>query len=86
MGLFMVTRGRTATTPLSNNCSVTDLEACIARHDSHGITRDMLPTPCRVVDLEMFKANVNHMANTANANDINLKTSRQAHKSVDVAK
>src|SRR5215475_14426313 len=86
MGLFAVTRGRAVMSPMSNDCSVTDLEARIGRRDFHGITKDMLPTPCMVVDLDMFKANVKHMADTAKANGINVRPHVKVHKSVDVAK
>jgi len=86
MGLFAVTRGRAGATPFSDNSSVTDLEARIARRDFRGITKDMLPTPCMVVDLDMFKANVKHMADTAKDNGINVRPHVKVHKSVDVAK
>jgi 3-hydroxy-D-aspartate aldolase len=86
MSLFAVARGRAAATPFSNNYSATDLEARIARRDFSGITKDMLPTPCMVVDLDMFKANIKHMAETAKANGINVRPHVKVHKSVDVAK
>ena len=50
------------------------------------MTKDILPTPCLVVDLDMFKANVNHMSATAKANGINVRPHVKVHKSVDVAK
>src|SRR5678815_579037 len=80
MGLFAVTRSRAAVTPFSNNCSAIDLEARIARRDFRGITKDMLPTPSMVVDLDMFKANVKHMADTAKANGINVRPHVKVHK------
>jgi 3-hydroxy-D-aspartate aldolase len=39
-----------------------------------------------VVDLDMFNANVQHMAETAKANGINVRPHVKVHKSVDVAK
>jgi len=39
-----------------------------------------------VVDLDMFKANVKHMADTAKDNGINVRPHVKVHKSVDVAK
>ncbi len=39
-----------------------------------------------VVDLDMFKANIKHMADTAKANGINVRPHVKVHKSVDVAK
>lgn len=86
MGLLAVTGSRAATTTCSTDCPITDFEARIARRDFHGMTKDMLPTPCMVVDLDMFKANVKHMADTAKANGINVRPHVKVHKSVDVAK
>ena len=86
MGLLAATRGRAATPPCLTGCSTTDLEARIARRDFRGITKDMLPTPCMVVDLDMFKANIKHMADTAKTNGINVRPHVKIHKSVDVAR
>lgn len=58
----------------------------IARRDFRDITKDVLPTPCMVVDIDMFQANVRHMAVTAKANGINVRPHVKVHKSVDVAK
>jgi D-serine deaminase-like pyridoxal phosphate-dependent protein len=70
----------------SADCDITDLNARIAKRDFHGITKDMLPTPCMCVDLDAFQANVAHMATTAKANGINVRPHVKVHKSVDVAK
>ena len=82
MGVLAVTSGRAA----APTASTTDLEARIARRDFRGITKDMLPTPCIVVDLDMFNANVKHMADTAKTNGINVRPHVKVHKSVDVAR
>src|SRR5258708_13289122 len=50
------------------------------------MTKDILPTPCMLVDLDMFKANVKHMADTAKTNGINVRPHVKVHKSVDVAR
>ena len=50
------------------------------------MTKDVLPTPCMMVDLDMFKANVKHMADTAKTNGINVRPHVKVHKSVDVAR
>jgi len=63
-----------------------EFEARIAKRDFRDMTKDLLPTPCMVVDLDMFKANVKHMADTAKANGINVRPHVKVHKSVDVAK
>ncbi len=39
-----------------------------------------------VVDLDLFQANIRHMADTAKANGINVRPHVKVHKSVDVAK
>ncbi len=86
MGLLAVTRSRAATTTCPADCSITDFEARIAKRDFRDMTKDILPTPCIVVDLDMFKANVKHMADTAKANGINVRPHVKVHKSVDVAR
>jgi 3-hydroxy-D-aspartate aldolase len=63
-----------------------EFEARIAKRDFRDLTKDLLPTPCMVVDLDMFNANVKHMADTAKANGINVRPHVKIHKSVDVAK
>jgi D-serine deaminase-like pyridoxal phosphate-dependent protein len=63
-----------------------EFEARVARRDFRGMTKDVLPTPCMVVDLAMFERNVNTMAATAKSNGINVRPHVKIHKSVDVAK
>src|SRR5215813_9193139 len=63
-----------------------EFEARIARRDFRNITKDVLPTPCMVVDLDLFEKNVKHMADSAKANGINVRPHVKIHKSVDVAK
>ena len=58
----------------------------IARRDFRDITKDVLPTPCMVVDLDLFQANIRHMAETGKRNGINVRPHVKVHKSVDVAK
>lgn len=65
---------------------VAEFEQRIARRDFRGMTKDILPTPSMVVDLDMFQANIRHMAETAKANGINVRPHVKVHKSVDVAK
>ena len=63
-----------------------ELEARIARRDFRDITKDVLPTPSMVVDLDLFEQNVNKMAAHAKAVNIGLRPHVKVHKSVDVAK
>src|SRR5215831_8952335 len=63
-----------------------EFEARIARRDFRDITKSVLPTPCMVVDLDLFEKNVKHMAEHAKAIGINVRPHVKIHKSVDVAK
>lgn len=92
MGVLAATHGRAATTaPLKSStscladCSIMELNQRIARRDFRGITKDMLPTPCLIVDLDLFRANIKQMADTAKTNGINVRQHVKVHKSVEVA-
>jgi 3-hydroxy-D-aspartate aldolase len=85
LGVFTIARGRAAKTG-STGFPYTEFESRIARRDFHDMTKDVLPTPCMVVDLDMFQANVKHMADTARTNGINVRPHVKIHKSVDVAR
>lgn len=63
-----------------------ELEARIARRDFRDITKDVLPTPSMVVDLDLFEQNIKKMAAHSKAVGINLRPHVKVHKSVDVAK
>src|SRR6266705_4191252 len=63
-----------------------EFEARIAKRDFRDMNKDILPTPCMLVDLDMLNANVKHMADTAKTNGINVRPHVKVHKSVDVAK
>jgi D-serine deaminase-like pyridoxal phosphate-dependent protein len=63
-----------------------EFEQRIARRDFRGMTKDILPTPSMVVDIDMFQANIKRMADTTKANGINVRPHVKVHKSVDVAK
>src|ERR1700729_4587470 len=84
-GALTAVTGRAAKTS-STGFPVNEFEARIARKDFRDMTKDILPTPCMVVDLDMFNANVKHMAETAKTNGVNVRPHVKVHKSVDVAK
>ena len=63
-----------------------ELEQRIARRDFRGMTKDVLPTPSMVVDIDLFDKNVKAMADHGKAAPINLRPHVKVHKSVDVAK
>jgi D-serine deaminase-like pyridoxal phosphate-dependent protein len=85
MSFLAASRARAART-MPDVYPFAEFEARIAKRDFRDMTKDLLPTPCMVVDLDMFKANVKHMADTAKANGINVRPHVKVHKSVDVAK
>jgi D-serine deaminase-like pyridoxal phosphate-dependent protein len=70
----------------ANEFPHTDFEARIAKHDFRGMTKDVLPTPSMLVDLDLFEKNIKHMAGSCKSNGINLRPHVKVHKSVDVAK
>src|SRR6516164_3350625 len=63
-----------------------EFEARIARRDFRDITKDVLPTPSMVVDLDLFQSNVNRMADQAKLTGIQVRPHVKVHKSVDVAR
>lgn len=63
-----------------------EFEERIARRDFRGMTRDVLPTPCMVVDIDLFETNLKRMADYAKKASISLRPHVKVHKSVDVAK
>ncbi|MGD1072202.1 MAG: alanine racemase [Bryobacteraceae bacterium] len=85
LGVFSIAKGRAARTS-STGFPYAEFEARIARRDFRDMTKDVLPTPCMVVDLDLFQANVRHMAETAKSNGINVRPHVKVHKSVDVAR
>ncbi len=84
-GAFVAVKGRAAKTG-SSGMPYKDLESRIARRDFRDITKDVLPTPCMVVDKDLFDKNVKLMADTTKANGISVRPHVKIHKSVDVAK
>jgi diaminopimelate decarboxylase len=63
-----------------------EFEARLARRDFRDMTKDVLPTPCMVVDLDLFEKNVKTMADHCKATGIAVRPHVKVHKSVDVAK
>ena len=63
-----------------------EFEARIARRDFRDMTKDVLPTPCMVVDEDLFLKNVKLMADSTKALGIGVRPHVKIHKSVDVAK
>src|SRR5688572_30339064 len=63
-----------------------ELEARIARRDFRDITKDVLPTPCMVVDLDIFEKNLKTMASACKSTALHLRPHVKVHKSVDIGK
>jgi 3-hydroxy-D-aspartate aldolase len=63
-----------------------EFEARVARRDFRDITKDVLPTPSMIVDLDLFQRNVKQMAVQARSAGIHVRPHVKVHKSVDVAR
>ncbi|MFN7997925.1 MAG: alanine racemase [Bryobacteraceae bacterium] len=63
-----------------------ELETRIARRDFRGMTKDVLPTPAMIVDLDLFDQNIQRMADQAKSANIFVRPHVKVHKSVDVAR
>ncbi len=82
-GLFPLVRARANTnTPYPYS----EFEKRIARREFQGMTKDVLPTPCMMVDLELFEQNIRKMADHSKTVGINVRPHVKVHKSVEVAK
>src|SRR5215831_1160052 len=84
-GAFCVARGWAAKTH-GTAFPYSEFETRIARRDFRDITKDVLPTPCMVLDLPMFEQNIKKMADQAKSTGINVRPHVKIHKSVDVGK
>jgi D-serine deaminase-like pyridoxal phosphate-dependent protein len=85
VGALAAAEGRAAKTS-SSGFPYTEFEARIGRRDFRDMTKDILPTPCMVVDKDIFDRNVRLMADSAKSQGINIRPHVKIHKSVDVAK
>jgi hypothetical protein len=74
--LFLPAKARAAKASASD-FPYTEFEARSARRDFRDMTKDVLPTPCMVVDLDLFDRNVKTMADQCKAASINASSSRQ---------
>jgi len=62
------------------------IESRIARHDLKDVYKEDLPTPCMLVDQEIFEANLRKMANHCRTTGIHLRGHVKVHKSTEIAK
>jgi D-serine deaminase-like pyridoxal phosphate-dependent protein len=70
----------------SSTYPYSEFEARIARRDFRDLTKDVLPTPCMVVDLDLFDQNVRKLADHSKTVGINVRPHVKVHKSVEIAK
>ncbi len=63
-----------------------ELEARVVRRDFKNLSKDDLPTPCMVVDQEIFDKNLRTMADHCRNTGIHLRGHVKVHKSPDIAK
>ncbi len=63
-----------------------DLESRLARRDLKGISKEDLPTPCMVVDQEIFESNIKKMADHCSKTGIHLRAHVKVHKSTEIAR
>ena len=81
----LLTQVALAAKPLST-FPFSEFESRIARREFRDITKDILPTPAMIVDLDIFERNVRTMSDYAKSAGINVRPHVKVHKSVDVAK
>jgi 3-hydroxy-D-aspartate aldolase len=58
----------------------------VARNDWRGVTREDLPTPCMLLDVDLFEKNLNHMASHLKSHKMDFRGHVKIHKSTDIAK
>lgn len=63
-----------------------EIEARIARRDLKDLFKEDLPTPCMLVDQEIFEANLRKMSSHCRTTGINLRGHVKVHKSTEIAK
>ena len=63
-----------------------DLEQRLARRDLKNVFKEDLPTPCMVVDLEIFEKNLKVMSEHCRNTGIQLRGHVKVHKSPDIAR
>ncbi len=84
-GLVLAAASRAVTSD-AKGYPFTEFEKRIANKDFRGMTKEVLPTPAMVVDINILEKNLKHMADSVQQSGINLRPHVKVHKSVDVAK
>src|SRR5216117_2760076 len=63
-----------------------EIEARVTRRDLKNLFKEDLPTPCMVVDLEIFEKNLNTMAAHCRKAGLQLRGHVKVHKSPEIAR
>src|SRR5260370_13672403 len=63
-----------------------DLENRLARRELKDIFKEDLPTPCMVVDQEIFESNLKKMSDHCTKTGIHLRAHVKVHKSTEIAR
>src|SRR2546423_4467269 len=63
-----------------------EIESRVTRKDFKNLYKEDLPTPCMVVDLEIFEKNLRTMADHCRTTGIHLRGHVKVHKSPDISK
>lgn len=63
-----------------------EVENRLARHDLKDLSKEDLPTPCMLVDLDIFEKNLHVMADHCRRTGIHLRAHVKVHKSPEIAK
>jgi len=87
---FLGTSGALLAVPARSYAAATnrfaEIEGRLARHDLRNITKEDLPTPCMVVDQEIFDSNLRKMAEHCRNTGVHLRGHVKVHKSPEIAK
>src|SRR5229473_3072817 len=86
-GGFLANASRSvAASPATSGSRYEELESRIARGDLKDTYKEDLPTPCMVVDLEIFEKNLQTMAAHCRSTGIHLRGHVKVRKSPEIAK
>jgi 3-hydroxy-D-aspartate aldolase len=86
LGSILTASNIKAAKTTSKTFPYSEFEARIARRDFRDMTKDVLPTPCMIVDLDLFEQNVRKLADYAKTVRIDLRPHVKVHKSVEIGK
>lgn len=81
-GTFLANGARAA----KSESNVPEVEARIARHDFHGLTKEDLGTPALILDEALFQKNLTKMAEHNKATGLKLRAHVKIHKCPEISK